>query len=80
MAQGYESPNMSQHRYESPNMSQAMEGMSRRKKMIVRIMTPLTGILRSCEMVSNRQLHGCPRVVEVSQVQGRLHLCHKVFL
>jgi hypothetical protein len=30
---------MSQHRYESPNMSQAMEGMSRRKKMIVRIMT-----------------------------------------
>jgi hypothetical protein len=33
--------------YESPNMSQAMEGMSQRKKMIVRIMT--AGIHRLAE-------------------------------
>jgi transposase InsO family protein len=45
MAQGHESPNMSQHRYESPNMSQAMEGMSQRKKMIVRIMTSANAVV-----------------------------------
>jgi hypothetical protein len=35
--------------YESSNMSQAMEGMSRRKKMIVRIMTYL--VSRMCLVI-----------------------------
>jgi hypothetical protein len=53
--------------YESPNMSQAMEGMSRRKKMIVRIMTLLLQAVTS--------QHYFSWVTATQEVQGMQEWC-----
>jgi hypothetical protein len=60
--------------YESSNMSQVMEGMSRRKKMIVRIMT-LMGLISKAHACVFLLESGHPRTLPHAPVcSNRYHL------